>query len=255
VTTATGWTPTHRVPAGGLPTWAAPNPQTPSQAPLAAGLEVMLLQSWGDWGQVRCANGWETWVAAPGLVALAPADRPASRRRLAALAVAVAALAAVAFAATQGGGDDQEAAPTATSAPARDRGLGVRLQLPPGWVLSADGLRAASTRAALDSPAPTGPRVRAVEGTGPAEEVFGRLAAARAVPETSEVVAPPAAEQIGGRPAVAVTLRDTGDATPVIRRYLASESPAGVPVLFVLEAPADQFDAHAATLAGVPGWT
>jgi hypothetical protein len=67
---------------------------------------------------------------------------------------------------------------------------------------------------------------------------------------TAEPLRGPERVDVGARRAVAITLRET----PVVRRYLASTSPTGAPVLFILEAPEAVFEAHLATMAGVPGW-
>ncbi|PHQ51722.1 hypothetical protein BLA24_11570 [Streptomyces cinnamoneus] len=73
---ATGFSPTHVVPGGGLATWAVPDASVPSD-PLDPLLPVRLLNRHGDWGQVLCSNGWSAWVDARLLVAL-PQRPPAA---------------------------------------------------------------------------------------------------------------------------------------------------------------------------------
>ena len=61
---------THRVGAAGAPT--RPRPET-SDAPdhrLEPALEVVEILRWGTWSNVRCTNGWETWVEASQLESL-----------------------------------------------------------------------------------------------------------------------------------------------------------------------------------------
>ncbi|WP_344446835.1 hypothetical protein [Kitasatospora nipponensis] len=69
--------PTHVVPPGGLPTWAAPDPARPS-ARLDPLLPVRVTEVRGDWALAVCANGWSTWVDGRLLVGLphGPAGAP-----------------------------------------------------------------------------------------------------------------------------------------------------------------------------------
>ncbi|MEU3980719.1 hypothetical protein AB0F77_11495 [Streptomyces sp. NPDC026672] len=71
-----GFRPTHVVPGSGLPAWEAPDPARPT-VPLDPLLPVQLLERSGDWGHVRCANGWAAWVDGRLLVAV-PQDPPAA---------------------------------------------------------------------------------------------------------------------------------------------------------------------------------
>jgi hypothetical protein len=64
---------THAVPAEGLPAWAGPDGSAAPAANLDPGLDVMLIESRGDWAHVRCSNGWEAWVDGRRLIASAPA--------------------------------------------------------------------------------------------------------------------------------------------------------------------------------------
>ena len=235
------WAPTHRVPDGGLAT------QDGSPA-LEAGLEVMVLDRQAGWARVRCSNGWETWTNADLLVPLAGAPAAArSRPRWRWVAVAaVIGAGTVAAVLLAGGGDGSDGTSAAT-------GLGVALQVPAGWAVSDDGLTAAPRAAELAGAVPRGPRVRAVAGGGDAEALAaGLVPTDGGAPAT--VVTEPAQTTIGSRAAVAVTLREPAGTTAIVRRYLAGSSPGGVPVLFILEAPEDQFERHAAILAGVPAW-
>ena len=71
-----GFRPTHVVPPRGMPAWETPDPSRPT-VPLDALLPVQLVERRGDWGHVRCANGWAAWVDGRHLVAV-PADPPAA---------------------------------------------------------------------------------------------------------------------------------------------------------------------------------
>jgi hypothetical protein len=81
---------THAVPSEGLPAWANPDGSGPPAANLDPGLDVMMLESRGDWAHIRCSNGWEAWVdgrrllvsqpspaGAPGAAAPAPPPQAA----------------------------------------------------------------------------------------------------------------------------------------------------------------------------------
>jgi hypothetical protein len=56
------WRPTHRVPAAGLPAWAAPGAAGVPVARIDAGVEVQLVDRAGTWAHIVCANGWSGWV-------------------------------------------------------------------------------------------------------------------------------------------------------------------------------------------------
>lgn len=56
-----GWRPTHVTPPGGLTAWDRPDTAA-DPVPVDAGVELVLLQTWGDWAEVRAANGWSGWV-------------------------------------------------------------------------------------------------------------------------------------------------------------------------------------------------
>ncbi len=64
------WTATHRVPSGGIPTWAAPDPTAEPGPNLDPGLEVQVVEDRGDWSRVVCDNGWSCWVDRRRLEAL-----------------------------------------------------------------------------------------------------------------------------------------------------------------------------------------
>ena len=56
------WTPTHVVPAGGMPAWASPDPASPVMAGLDAGVQLQVVESRGAWAWVVASNGWSGWV-------------------------------------------------------------------------------------------------------------------------------------------------------------------------------------------------
>jgi hypothetical protein len=56
------WAPTHTVPAGGVPAWAAPDPAQPPVTQLPPGLPVRLVERQGGWARVDTENGWSAWV-------------------------------------------------------------------------------------------------------------------------------------------------------------------------------------------------
>ncbi len=58
----TAWTPTHRVPAGGVAAWEHPDPQAQPVARLDEGLDVQVTREALGWAHIRCSNGWEAWV-------------------------------------------------------------------------------------------------------------------------------------------------------------------------------------------------
>lgn len=70
-----GFTPTHTVPTGGLPTWSSPDPATAADNRLDALVEVQVLEETTGWAHVLCSNGWSAWVDGRQLVPL-PAAQP-----------------------------------------------------------------------------------------------------------------------------------------------------------------------------------
>jgi hypothetical protein len=54
--------PTHTVPVGGLPAWAAPDATQAPAATLDAGLPVQLAEQQGGWARIICENTWSAWV-------------------------------------------------------------------------------------------------------------------------------------------------------------------------------------------------
>ncbi|MEV5725759.1 hypothetical protein ACFV83_28815 [Streptomyces pharetrae] len=78
---ARGFRPTHVVPRHGLPSWETPAPDRPT-VPLDPLLPVQLVERRGDWGRIRCSNGWSAWIDGRRLVAV-PQDPPTLDRRLA----------------------------------------------------------------------------------------------------------------------------------------------------------------------------
>ena len=59
---ASAFTPTHVVPAAGMPAWAAPDPDTQPVATLSGGVELRVVGESGAWARVQGENGWEGWV-------------------------------------------------------------------------------------------------------------------------------------------------------------------------------------------------
>jgi len=57
------WSPTHVAPAGGIDARSQPDP-TLTPIRLAAGVELRLAESSGDWARVEASNGWSGWVDA-----------------------------------------------------------------------------------------------------------------------------------------------------------------------------------------------
>ncbi|MEU6576889.1 hypothetical protein [Streptomyces sp. NPDC046805] len=74
--TSPGFRPTHVVPQSGLPAWETPDPTRPT-VPLDPLLPVQLVDRRGEWGHIRCANGWSAWVDGRCLVSV-PHDPPAA---------------------------------------------------------------------------------------------------------------------------------------------------------------------------------
>ena len=62
------WTPTHRVPANGLPAWDAPDPYRQPVTQLAPWTAVQFAEQTGQWARVTCDNGWSGWVDGAQLV-------------------------------------------------------------------------------------------------------------------------------------------------------------------------------------------
>jgi hypothetical protein len=60
--TTPAWSPTHFVPAGGLPAWDYPDPARPPRVALNVGLGLVVESVAGDWALVRAVNGWRGWV-------------------------------------------------------------------------------------------------------------------------------------------------------------------------------------------------
>jgi len=66
------WTPTHRIPRGGLDVWPLPNSPRPPIGALPENLGVAV-QAWsGGWALVVTETGWRGWVNGQVLVAIAP---------------------------------------------------------------------------------------------------------------------------------------------------------------------------------------
>jgi hypothetical protein len=56
------FTPTHVVPASGMPAWAEPDAGAEPVASLDGGVELRVVAESGAWARVVGANGWEGWV-------------------------------------------------------------------------------------------------------------------------------------------------------------------------------------------------
>jgi hypothetical protein len=66
---ASGWAPTHRVPAVGMWAWNEPDPTAQPAAALDPHLEVQATDHRGEWVHILCSNGWAAWVDGRQLVA------------------------------------------------------------------------------------------------------------------------------------------------------------------------------------------
>ena len=67
------FSPTHTVHAAGVDTWPTADASQPNGPRLNGGLQVEVVQTWGDWTQVRCSNDWTAWVDGRWLSPIAPA--------------------------------------------------------------------------------------------------------------------------------------------------------------------------------------
>lgn len=65
------YTPTHEIPAGGLPAWQQPDGSQPPVTTLAGGLDVQLVEMRGQWANILCSNGWQGWIDGARLMARA----------------------------------------------------------------------------------------------------------------------------------------------------------------------------------------
>jgi hypothetical protein len=70
-----GFTPTHRVPSGGLRAWHDPDPAQAAVTTLDPGLEVRRVEQRDDgWAHIVCSNDWAAWVDGRRLEELAPTE-------------------------------------------------------------------------------------------------------------------------------------------------------------------------------------
>lgn len=69
---AAAWSPTHRVPAGGMRAWNDPDPAAQPASRLEARVELTVAERRGDWARVVGVNGWTGWVDARKLEAVRP---------------------------------------------------------------------------------------------------------------------------------------------------------------------------------------
>lgn len=145
-----------------------------------------------------------------------------------------------------GGGEtgSEEAFSTVSAPPTQQATV---FEVPDGWLLGADGLVVAQNPADIDRVVPTGPRILLVEGydTSLVETTEGT--------EVAELVEGPVLDvEVGGHPAMSITVRETFDTGEVVRQFVLAEID-GSPRLFVLEAPADQWAGAADQLGEIIG--
>lgn len=72
----TPFTPTHRVPAGGMDSWPRPDAQAPRGPRINEALSVQSIDQLGDWTKVVFDNGWSAWVDGRLLQPLHGTGRP-----------------------------------------------------------------------------------------------------------------------------------------------------------------------------------
>jgi hypothetical protein len=80
--TASGWTPTHRVPAAGMRAWAEPDPSQQPTTRLEPAVELVVSEQRGDWASVVGSNGWTGWVDARQLLRIGAAPAAKSSIKL-----------------------------------------------------------------------------------------------------------------------------------------------------------------------------
>lgn len=71
------WSPTHRVPSGGMRAWDDPDPDAPPAARLEPGVELAVLEKRGEWARVVGENDWTGWVDARRLEETSGVVKPA----------------------------------------------------------------------------------------------------------------------------------------------------------------------------------
>lgn len=75
--------PRHTTAVGGMTTWSKPDPTRPADGHLDGGLPVQVIDEATGWAHVRCSNGYETWLDARQLVAIAdPGSAAAATHRV-----------------------------------------------------------------------------------------------------------------------------------------------------------------------------
>lgn len=179
------FTPTHLVPAAGLPYWDDPDAERAPDGRADPGLEVMVLEEELGWARVRFSNGWETWVDGRRLdVRPQPEPEPALE------APPTPAAAFVATHAVPAGGLDARAAPDAGTLVEHrlDAGLDVmvleevsgwaRVRCSNGWEAWVDGRQLrplAAPGAERTAPIAAGPPVAAPTGRAPAAGLSPRV--------------------------------------------------------------------------------
>lgn len=120
------------------------------------------------------------------------------------------------------------------------------LQPPVGWAVASDGMVVAADPADVGAELPAGPRARRLSiPSDPLTEVEEALAATAIVSEEAAQVT------VAGHPGVSIVLEETSAAGTVIRCYVYAYDADGRPLLFVLEAPPEQWEAAQQTLYNV----
>jgi hypothetical protein len=150
----------------------------------------------------------------------------------------------IAFVATRGGGESKNASSNSSTANASDL---IALNVPAGWSVDAKGEVAAENAADLTAATPSGPRVRALVNA-PADDPVALMSDALGQGD-GDVVGDPDTASVSGQPAVQMTITRNG----VEQRFLIAHPKGKVAIEFVLEAPADRFDATISVMETVPG--
>lgn len=253
----------YRTPPNGLQSWTGPDVSAPAAAALEANLDVEVVDHYGNWVKVRCSNGWETWVDSRQLIdtsapPAAPAAVVASKEPpwliIAIVALVAVAVVAIGFAATRKPATDPAATTTgttlSTTTSLAPRVNPISLDIPDGWATSDDGMVAAEQASDLQADVPKGARVRVELNvkSQPIDEQFDKALSAPA-----ELAAEPEPTEIDGQAAIGLTLVESESDIKIVRRYLTLDTPQNDAVLFILEAPADQWDEKIKILKEVPG--
>jgi hypothetical protein len=144
--------------------------------------------------------------------------------------------------------------PTATSTRGGPHvaGSGVDIEAPSGWTSQdgpVHGLVVAMRPTDLEAEVPGGPRLVASASTRDLPDPADLFATARE--QGAAIRAAPATITVGGISGVAVESAATVGGTTIVSRRVVVPLGGGQAEVFVLEAPADQWDANRATLEGI----